>query len=159
MKIVRVGGWVLLGVLALVIALAPLGPVPGVFIGGTPTPAPAKWQDTSSVNEILLRVPGTLPWVVTLWVVEVDNELYVVGSKSSTWVSMIGQGGPVEMRLGDNTYALGATRLAQGWEPVYHAYLDKYRADYPDLVSEFPSIEEGDATGAIFRLSRDPEVL
>ncbi len=115
MKIAKVGGWVLLAVLALLVALAPLGPVPGVFIGGTPTPAPLKWQDTSAVHEIVLRVPGTLPRVVTLWVIEMDNELYVVGDKSSTWVSMIGQGGPVELRLGDNTYALAATPLTQGW--------------------------------------------
>ena len=156
MKVAKVGGWVLVGLLALGVALAPLGPLPGVFIGGTPTQAPSKWPDTSAVHEILLRVPGTLPRVVTLWVVEMDNELYVVGDKSSTWVSMIGQGGPVEMRLGDNTYALAATPLTQGWEPVYLAYLDKYRPDYPDLVSEFPSVAEGDATGAIFRLSRNP---
>ena len=156
MKIVKVGGWVLLGALAFGVALAPLGPVPGIFIGGKPAPAPLKWQDTSAVREIVLRVPGTLPRVVTLWVIEMDNELYVVGEKSSTWVSMIGQGGPVEMRLGDNTYALAATPLTQGWEPVYLAYLDKYRPDYPDLVSQFPSVSEGDATGAIFRLSRTP---
>ncbi len=156
MKIAKVGGWVLLAVGALLVALAPLGPLPGLFIGGTPTPAPLKWQDTSAVREIVLRVPGTLPRVVTLWVIEMDNELYVVGEKSSTWVSMIGQGGPVEMRLGDNTYALAATPLTQGWEPIYLAYLDKYRPDYPDLVSEFPSVAEGDATGAIFRLSRKP---
>ena len=156
MKIAKVGGWVLLAVLALLVALAPLGPLPGVFIGGTPTPAPLKWQDTSAVHEIVLRVPGTLPRVVTLWVIEMDNELFVVGDKSSTWVSMIGQGGPVELRLGDNTYALVATPLTQGWEPVYLAYLEKYRPDYPDLVSEFPSVAEGDATGAIFRLSRNP---
>ncbi len=156
MKMVRMVGWVLLAVLAILIALAPLGPLPGVFIGGTPTPAPLKWQDTSAVDEIQLRVSGALPRVVNLWVVEMDSELFVVGDKGSTWVSMIGQGGPVEMRLGDKTYALAATPIAQGWEPIYQAYLDKYRPNYPDLVSQFPLVGETDGSGAIFRLSRIP---
>ena len=35
-------------------------------------------------------------------------------------------------------------------------YLDKYRPNYPDLVSQFPSVGETDRSGAIFRLSRIP---
>ena len=156
MRIIRVGGWVLLAMLVLVVVLAPLGPLPGIFIGGTPTPAPVQWQDTSEVHEIKLRVPGTLPRVVILWVIEFAGELHVIGEKGSTWVRMIGEGGPVEMRLGDETYALTALSVEEGWQPIYQAYLDKYRSDYPDIVSQFPLLEEGDATGVLFQLSRNP---
>jgi len=155
MKIVRVGGWVILAVLAVVVVAAPLGSLPGIFIGGTPAETPSRWQDTSSVHEIRLRVPGILPRVVILWVIEFDEELHVFGDKSSTWVSMIGEGSPVEMRLGNETYSLFALPVEDGWQPIYQAYLDKYRPDYPDLVSEFPSPEEGAGTGAIFLLSRN----
>jgi len=71
-------------------------------------------------------------------------------------VRMIGEGGPVEMRLGDETYALTALSVEEGWQPIYQAYLDKYRSDYPDIVSQFPLLEEGDATGVLFQLSRNP---
>ena len=155
MRSIRVGGGVILAMLVAAVVAAPFGPLPGIIIGGTPAEPPLQWQDTSSVHEIQLRVPGTLPRVVNLWVIEIDDELYIVGEKASGWVSMIGEGGPVEMRLGDDTYSLTALPVEEGWQPIYQAYLDKYRPDYPDLVGEFPSPEEDDGTGAIFRLSRN----
>lgn len=85
---------------------APVGPLPGFFIGGEPTAVPEHWPDTSNVDEIQLKVPGTLPRVVTMWVVDYEGDLHVVGSRESGWVRMIGQGAPVEMRLGDRTYAV-----------------------------------------------------
>ena len=85
-----------------------IGPMPGFFIGGQPTPVPKAWPDTSKVDEILLKVPGTLPRVVIIWVVQVDSALYVVGSRSSSWVQRIADGANVEMRLSGKTYALAA---------------------------------------------------
>ena len=48
-----------------------IGPMPGFFIGGQPTPVPKAWPDTSKVDEILLKLPGTLPRVVIIWVVQI----------------------------------------------------------------------------------------
>ena len=144
-----------IGALLLVLALAaPIGPMPGLFIGGTMTDAPERWDDTSSVHEILLKVPGAIPRVVVIWVIEHDGELHVVGGQDSGWVSMIGAGGPVEMRLGDQTYALPARPVTTGWQSILEAYVDKYRPDYPDIVAGFPSIEEAEGTIAVFRLDR-----
>lgn len=142
-------------VVAIVLALiAPLGPVPGFFIGGNPTPAPAQWPDTSSTDEIKLLVPGTLPRVVIIWVIEHAGDLYVVGARGSGWVDMIGDGSPVEMRLGDSTYALNAAPVPSGWEPVLTAYVDKYRPNYPEIVAGFPSPEDAAGQVAVFRLER-----
>ena len=78
-------------VLLLVLALvAPIGPMPGFFIGGTPTEAPEQWGDTSNVDQIILRVPGTPPRAVIIWVVEYGGDLYVVGSNDSGWVTVSG---------------------------------------------------------------------
>lgn len=141
--------------LFLVVALvAPIGPLPGFFIGGTQAKAPEQWGDTSKVHEIMLRVPGTLPRVVIVWVVEHDGELHVVGSKDSGWVTMIGAGSPVEMRLGDTTYALNATVVTEGWQQILEAYVAKYQADYPDIVAGFPSIDEAEERVVVFRLGR-----
>ena len=142
-------------VLALVlVALAPLGPVPGFFIGGTSTAPPAQWPDTSTTHEIRLRVPGTLPRVVIIWVVEHGGDLHVVGAAEGGWVTMIGARAPVQMRLGDNTYALEAERLTDGWQPVLQAYVDKYRPDYPEIVAGFPTLDEAEGMVAVFRLNR-----
>jgi hypothetical protein len=154
MKILRIVALVLLAVGVVVAIVAPIGPLPGFFIGGEPTPAPASWPDTSEVHEIDLKVPGTLPRVVTIWVVEHDGELHVVGSGESGWVRMIGGGAPVEMRLEGHTYALQAEPVAEGKELVLQAYVDKYRPDYPDIVASFPTASEASTGVAVFRLNR-----
>lgn len=154
MKILKIS---LLAVVVLLIVLvfaAPIGPLPGFFIGGTPTAAPASWPDTSEVDEIRLRVPGTLPRVVIIWVVDYADALYVVGARDSGWVTMLNEGGPVEMRLGDETYALTATSVREGWEGVFEAYLEKYRPEYPDIIAGLPSVAEAEDQVAVFRLDR-----
>ena len=83
----------------MLVVLAPIGPLPGVFIGGTNTPSPAQWPETKGVDEIRLKVPGTVPRVVLIWVVQYEADLYVVGNSASGWVEMLGEGGPVAMRL------------------------------------------------------------
>jgi hypothetical protein len=154
MKILRILVLVLVAVVAVVAIAAPIGPLPGLFIGGTPTLAPANWPDTSGVHEIRLKVPGTLPRVVIIWVVDHGGELHVVGRKGSGWVRMIGNGAPVEMRIDDHTYALRAEPVTEGWEAVLQAYVDKYRPDYPDIVAGLPTLEEARGTVAVFRLTR-----
>ncbi len=154
MKVLKIVALVVLALAVVVALVAPIGPLPGFFIGGTAAATPAQWSDTSDVHEIKLKVPGTLPRVVIVWVVEHSGELHVVGSKASGWVAMIGEGSPVEMRLGDNTYALVATPVVEGWQAVLDAYVAKYRPDYPEIVADFPTAEEAKDTVAVFRLSR-----
>ena len=139
-------------ILATLVFVTPIGPMPGFFIGGQPTPVPKAWPDTSKVDEILLKVPGILPRVVIVWVVQVDSALYVVGSKFSGWVQRIADGANVEMRLSGNTYALAAVPIKQELERVVNAYKNKYRADYPDIVAGFPTIEEAGDQFGVFRL-------
>ena len=138
--------------LATLVFVTPIGPMPGFFIGGQPTPVPKAWPDTSKVDEILLKVPGILPRVVIIWVVQVDSALYVVGSRSSGWVQRIADGANVEMRLSGNTYALAAVPIRQELERVVNAYKNKYRADYPDIVAVFPTLEEAGDQFGVFRL-------
>lgn len=152
--------WLKIGLVAIAVLLliavlvAPIGPVPGLFIGGTTTPAPETWPDTSNVDEIRLKVPGVLPRVVILWVIEHGDELHVVGSQDSGWVQRIGTGSPVELRIEDRTYALEAAPITEDWQPILEAYIAKYEANYPDIVAGFPSIEEAADLVAVFRLER-----
>ena len=153
-KILKIGIPLLLLLLVVVALLAPIGPLPGFFIGGTKTAAPASWSDTSDVHEIRLKVPGTLPRVVTIWVIEYESDLYVTGYAKSGWVQMLGNGGPVKMRLGDNTYSLVASAVTENAKPILTAYMDKYRPDYPDIVAGFPSEDEASDSYVVFKLSR-----
>ena len=153
MKILKVVIAVALSALVVVALVAPIGPVPGFFIGGEQAAPPASWPDTSGVHEIRLKVPGTLPRVVTIWVIDHEGELHVVGRRDSGWVKMIGQGTRVEMRLGDRAYSLNATPLTEGWQAVLEAYVAKYKPDYPEIIAGMPPVDEAQDR-VVFRLSR-----
>ena len=153
MKILKIIAAVALLALVVVALAAPIGPLPGVFIGGEHTAPPASWPDTSGVHEIRLKVPGMLPRVVTIWVIDHEGELHVVGRRDSGWVKMIGQGTPVEMRLGDRTYSLNATPLTEGWQAILEAYVAKYKPLYPEIVAGMPTVAEA-KDRVVFRLSR-----
>ena len=154
MKVLKVALLAMAAILIGLVVTAPIGPLPGILIGGTSTQAPTQWPDTSSVHEIRLKVPGTLPRVVIIWVIDHGGDLHIVGASDSGWVRMLGAGGPVEMRLGDETYSLKAIPVTEGWQPVLDAYVEKYRPDYPDIVAGFPSVEDAKGQMSVFRLDR-----
>ena len=87
-------------------------------------------------------VPGILPRVVVIWVVQVDGALYVVCNSASGRVERLGDGAAVEMRLSSNTYTLNARLVTQDLERLLNAYKDKYRSNYPDMVAGFPTLAE-----------------
>ena len=136
--------------------LAPLGSVPGIFIGGTETDVPEHWGNTSATEEILLEVPGIPPRVVIIWVVQVRDDLYVSGANESGWVKMLGAGGPVRVRMGDNTFSLQASTVTAGWQDILEASRNKYRVnfDFAELIDRWPPIEESAGLTTVFRLTR-----
>ena len=156
MKLFKFGVLIFALTVALIVIAAPIGPLPGFFIGGTPSEAPNNWPDTSAEHEIRLKVVDLLPRVVIIWMVEYNQELYVVGAADSGWVRMIGESAPVKMRLNDSTFDLVAQLVTTDMEAIATAYLDKYRADYPDIIASFPSVEEAEVSDSfrIFRLTR-----
>lgn len=152
MKALKIVMSSILALLLILVLLAPIGPIPGFFIGGTPAKAPEQWDDTSKLHEIMLKVPGTPPRVVNIWVVEYEGDLYVAGNNDSGWVKMIGGGSPVEIRLGDTTYALNASVVAEGQKEILEAYAEKYRADYPDVIAGM--VDEAPERRTLFLLDR-----
>ena len=75
-KMLKIAALVVSLLVVILIGLAPIGPMPGVFIGGTQTATPAVWGNTSAEHEIRLKVPGTIPRVVIIWVIQYENDLY-----------------------------------------------------------------------------------
>jgi len=153
MKFLKIGLSVVVVLVVALAFLAPIGPLPGLLIGGKETPVPDSWGDTSQLHEIKLKVPGTIPRVVTIWVVQFQSDLYVVGNSTSGWVKLLGAGGPVSMRIDDKTFGLKASQVMAGWQPIMLKYVDKYRADYPDIINGFPSLEDAEGKIAVFKLS------
>jgi hypothetical protein len=148
------GAAILALVLVGLIWKAPLGPVPGFFIGGNASAIPTNWGDTSKQFEVTFEVNnGLLPKVVTIWFVEINGLLHVVGGdKSSGWVRNLGTGGAVRLRLEDKTYEMSAELVTDQQEPILQAYQNKYIADYPDIVGSFPTLDEASESVAVYRL-------
>ena len=155
MKILKVLGALLIVLVLGVAVAAPIGPMPGFFIGGEQAQPPETWPDTSSVHEVQIKVPGGLPRVVIIWIVDVAGDLYVVGDRGSGWVRKIGPASPVELRLGDSTFALKAVAVSEDAEAILTAWLDKYEPDYPEIVAGFRNDAAGAGSAAVFRLERD----
>ena len=139
---------------AIVVWLAPIAMVPGFFIGGSATPAPSSWDDTSTIEEVRLKVGGLIPRVVIIWIVQVDGELYVTGAKDSGWVTRLGEGGKAELRIGDNTYPVVAERQSENLDALISAWYDKYRPNYPDIVGTMSEASTEPRSYAIFKLAR-----
>ena len=140
----------------LIIALAipvvgPIGPVPGLFIGGQAANAPNQWGELP--HEVLLQTQGgLLPRVVTIWVVEYEQDLYVFGQNGSGWVEATRKDGNIRLRIEDKTYNLHAQAVTEFDEAIYQAYVERYQADYPEIVAGFPT-ENFLAVGTGFKLT------
>jgi len=145
---------IVLVILLLGVALAaPIGPMPGVRLGGTSATPPALWSAVDLPEEVLLATSaGVLPHVVIIWVVESDNRLYVIGDPSSTWVGGATRSPDVQLRIGDDVYDMRATRLAAGRQDLIQKYVDRYKGNYPDIIAGFPPMEEFAQGAAVLEL-------
>lgn len=154
-SVVQVGVGVIAALLVVGVLLAPIGPVPGFLIGGEPSGVPTEWGDTNDIHEVELEVAtGLFPHVVIIWMVKVEGDLHVVGSKGSGWVDRIGQRSPVRLKMQGKTYSLDAAVVAEDRrQTVLEAYRAKYEPDYPQIFDDFPSIEEARDTVGVFRLT------
>ena len=152
MKMLRYGLTGLVVVLIVAALAAPLGPVPGFWIRGASTDVPDAWGNTRSIHEIRLQVgDGPIGRTVIIWMVQYEGDLHVMGDGASGWTRGIGRGGLVRVAMEGRLYHLNASRLeAPDKEAVIGAWIEKYRADYPDIVSD---VSAGAREGsAVFRL-------
>ena len=133
---------------------APIGPMPGLRLGGSDSLAPDQWPTTLPEEVRLATFDGMLRYVVIIWVVESDNNLYVIGAPDSTWVEKTARSPDVRLRIGDNAYDMRATRLNPGPQHLFQKYIDRYKDNYPDIIAGFPPIEEFSQGAALFELTR-----
>ena len=147
----------LLSIVVLLVGLAlagPIGPLPGLLIGGNAAETPQSWSEVELPEEILLEATGGwLPRVVTIWVVEANNALYIIGTKDGGWVEAATASKDVRVRIDDNTFALSATRLEVVDEEIYQQYVDRYAPNYPDIIAGMPPSNQIADTVAAFRLA------
>lgn len=121
---------------------------PGKALDGTSSPSPTSWAFTDEVNTIQLETSPGDPYSVNIWVVAMDDALYVhAGASRSTWVEHMEADPNVRLQVEDAIYELAATRVASQDE------FDRFSAVYEEKYGNEPrnpSVEEA----YLFRLVR-----
>lgn len=84
--------------------------------------------------------------------VESDDRLYVIGSPDRYWVGRATRSPDVRLRIGDDAYDLRATRIQSGPQSIFQKYIDRYKDNYPEIIANFPPIEEFSKGAALFEL-------
>ena len=120
-----------LAILVLLFSLA-CGPTllfPGGALGGTSTPPPNDWAWTDEVSTIQLETRPEDPYSVNIWVVGIDEKLYVhAGANRSTWVENMEGDSSVRILIDEKIYALSATRVEDQAE--FDTFSDAYEIKY-----------------------------
>ena len=152
-------GWlkIVLGVvvvLVLVVALAgPIGPIPGLRLGGNEASPPDSWSAVDLPEEVRLTAgDGLLSHVVIIWVVDLNNELVVFGEGASGWVQDALAADTVRLRVHDSVYTLRPERITD-LEVAFQAYVDRYQDNYPEIIAGMNDPEVV-SSGVGFRLRR-----
>jgi hypothetical protein len=120
--------------LALVIAWTagcgnPLLLLPGRALEGTPTAVPESWSFTDAVETVQLETRPASPYSVNIWVIALDESLYVhAGASRSTWVEHIEADPNVRLRVDDSIYELSAWRVDDQSE--FDRFSDAYEKKY-----------------------------
>lgn len=103
--------------------------VPGGALDGTTTAVPARWAFTEEVDTIQLETRPTDPYSVNIWVIGLDEHLYVhAGTNRSTWVENMETDPDVRLQIDDSIYELVATRVVDQAE--FDRFSDAYEQKY-----------------------------
>ncbi len=130
---------------------APIGPISGGHLQGTPKDWPTNWTFTDAQKYILLETNPKDPYSVTLWGVSLDDEFYIAAADpSSQWVNNLLQDPAVTVGVSGNLYIGVATVVNDRSlsQRVRQRYLTKYEIE----AERFDEI--GARGGMLFQITR-----
>ena len=135
--------------LALILVAAgcgPIGPAPGLAIGGQEQPAPDDFAFVQEHELLLVRTffGGWLPQVHYIWGVGVDDGVYAIAVPGASWRARINDDPNVLLRVGDSYYNLTAVRVddAVDKQRVFDAYIAKYGPQLEEILGRPGTIED-----------------
>lgn len=124
----------------------PMGPMPGLAIGGEEQPAPDDFTFVQDHELLQVRTlfGGWLPQVHNIWGVGVGDAVYAMGVPGASWRARLDDDPNVVLRVGDNCYRLTATRATDPAEiqAAFDAYMDKYGPQLEAIVGHPPTIDD-----------------
>jgi len=124
----------------------PIGPMPGLAIGGEEQPPPNDFAFVQEHELLLIRTyfGGWLPQVHYIWGVGVDDAIYAIAVPGASWRARIDDDPNVLLRVGDSYYNLTATRAndAADKQRVFDAYIAKYGPQLEEILGRPGTIED-----------------
>ena len=124
-------------VLSIALALSTLlwgcrGPVvllPGGALDGATVPPPTDWSFTDEIEVLQLETQPADPYSVNVWVIALNEGLYVhSGSSHTAWVENMEADPRVRIKANESVYGLVATRVVSQdeFDRFISAYEEKY---------------------------------
>jgi hypothetical protein len=108
------------------------GPVllwPGGHLEGQTVDIPGDWSFTDDVNTVQLETRAADPYSVNLWLIALDQSLYVhAGTSRSEWVENMEADPNVRLRVGESIYELAAVRVED--QATFDRFSDAYEKKY-----------------------------
>lgn len=124
----------------------PIGPMPGLAIGGEEQPTPDDFAFVEEHDLIMVRtmLGGWLPQVHYIWGVGVDDAVYAVAVPDASWRARLHDDPDVLIRVGDNHYSLTATPVnnAEEIQAAFDAYMEKYGPQLEEIIGHPPTIDD-----------------
>ncbi len=115
--------------LVLVLSLGGCGYIPSGALEGTPASVPDDWSAVAALDVIRFETNPADPYSVELWVIGVNNTLYVhAGDNRTNWVEHIEADANVRLQAEDSVYELRAERVVDAGE--FKAFADVYEEKY-----------------------------
>ena len=103
--------------------------LPGGALEGQLTEPPADWSFTDAVSTVQLETRAADPYSVNIWVIALDEHLYVhAGASRSAWVEHMEADPNVRLRVDDSIYELAASRV--GSQDEFDRFSDAYEKKY-----------------------------
>jgi len=131
--------------LLLLSACGPIGPVPGMMLGGTVQAAPddftfANDRAAHDLVQIETEMWGSIPQVHNIWGVGVGPAMYVFGDEEGGWRPRAVEAGQVRLRIGDAVFEFSVAEMQEAPEDelqaVFDAYAAKYNPEFDEIVAE-----------------------
>ena len=138
--------FILLAMVLVSAGCGPIGPMPGLAIGGQEQPAPNDFEFVQDHELLLVRTffGGWLPQVHYIWGVGVDDSIYAIAVPGASWRARINDDPDVLVRVGDNYYNLTAAKVndAEDRQAVFDAYIAKYGPQLEEILGRPGTIED-----------------
>ncbi len=124
----------------------PIGPMPGLAIGGEEQAAPDNLEFVQDQDLILIRTffGGWLPQVHHIWGVGIGDGIYAIAVPGASWRVRIIDDPTVLLRVGDAHYKLTAAKVndAEETQRVFDTYIAKYGPQLEEILGRPGTIED-----------------